>query len=686
MTPDRPDPFDPAPRRDPTPSSRGPAGERGVTARYGRYAGGPDPLAPPVDLAEALAAIGEDVMAGAAPDRALREFLRRGAAGRPGLDDLAGRAARRRRELSARHRLDGTLQEVKELLDRAVLAERKQLARDLDDDARFAEMRLDNLPPSTAGAVRELADYPWRSSEARDAYEQIRQALGAEVLEQRFEGMKQALQGASEEDRQRVTEMVKDLGDLLDAHARGEDVTEQFGQFMDKHGEFFPENPQNIDELVDALARRSAAAQRMWNSMTPEQRAELSELTQQAFGSPELAEALSRLDSSLRALRPGEDWDSAQRFEGQEGLGLGEGVAVLAEMGELDELSEQLSQSYAGAALDDIDLELLGKHLGEDAVVSAQTLAQLERELRESGYLQRRTDGSWRLSPAAMRRLGKDLLKDAAQRLSDRSGQRDARLAGAAGEATGSSRPWQFGDSEPWEVTRTVGNAVARMAAAGDDPRAGVRLAIGDVEVAETEARTEAAVALLVDVSFSMAIEGRWVPMKRTALTLHHLVTSRFRGDRLQLITFGRYARATDVDELTGLEAHYDQGTNLHHGLLLAARHFREHRGMQPVLLVVTDGEPTAHLDVGGESLFYYPPRPETLQLTVDALDALGRLGAQVTFFRLGDHPGLERFVAAMARRVDGKVVAPDLDDLGAAVVGSYLRAHTGPSVRDAFW
>ncbi len=660
-----------SPERDPASASASAS-----TARYGRYHGGPDPLAPPVDLADALAAIGEDVMAGASPDRALREYLRRGAKDRPGLDDLAGRVARRRRELSARHRLDGTLQQVRELLDRAVLAERKQLARDLDDDARFAEMRLANLPSSAAAAVGELADYPWRSSDAREAYEQIRQALGSEMLEQRFAGMKQSLQGASAEDRRRVTDMVKDLGDLLDTHARGEDVADRFADFMDKHGDFFPENPSNVDELIDALARRSAAAQRMWNSMTPEQRAELSELTQQAFGSPELSQHLERIDASLRSLRPGEDWSGSSRFEGQEGLGLGEGVGVLQEMGELDELSEQMSQSYAGASLDDVDLEMLGRHLDADATVAARTLAALERELRDSGYLQRRSDGTWRLSPAATRRLGKDLLKDAAQRLSDRSGRRDSRLAGAAGELTGSSRPWQFGDSEPWDVTRTVGNAISRSAAEGRDARDGVRLAIDDVEVAETEARTAAAVSLLVDVSFSMAFEGRWVPMKRTALTLHHLVASRFRGDRLQLVTFGRYARETDVDELIGLAPRYDQGTNLHHGLLLAARHFRTFRGMQPVLLVVTDGEPTAHLGPDGDAQFFYPPRPETLELSVHALDELRRLGTQVTFFRLGDHPGLERFVAAMARRVDGRVVAPDLDDLGAAVVGSYLRVH----------
>ena len=207
-----------------------------------------------------------------------------------------------------------------------------------------------------------------------------------------------------------------------------------------------------------------------------------------------------------------------------------------------------------------------------------------------------------------------------------------------------------------------------------------MRLQIGDVEVTETEARTQAAVALLVDTSFSMAMDGRWVPMKRTALALHTLITSRFRGDALQLIGFGRHAEVMQIEQLTALDAMWDKGTNLHHALLLANRHFRKHPTAQPVLLIVTDGEPTSHLEPDGEVYFAYPPHPLTVAYAVRELDNSGRLGAQTTFFRLGDDPGLARFVDSMARRVDGRVVAPELDDLGAAVVGSYLGARGGRS------
>jgi uncharacterized protein with von Willebrand factor type A (vWA) domain len=412
-------------------------------------------------------------------------------------------------------------------------------------------------------------------------------------------------------------------------------------------------------------------------SMSPDQRAELMALSEQAFGSPELMGQLSELDANLQALRPGENWDGSESFSGDEGVGLGDGTGILQDLAELESLGEQLGQAYGGARLDDIDLEALARQLGDDAVVSARTLAELERSMRDSGLLRRAADGSLRLSPAAMRQLGKSLLADTAKQLAGRTGQRDTRMAGAAGEQTGASREWAFGDTEPWDVTRTVTNAVTRTAIERGDPRS-LRIDVRDVEVAETEARTQSAVVLLVDVSYSMAAEGRWLPMKRTALALHHLVSTRFRGDRLHLVTFGRLAQAMDIDELTGLSSMREQGTNLHHALLLAEKFFREHPTLQPVLLVVTDGEPTAHLLPEGQAWFAYPPEPETVRLTVSALDRVTRRGTQTTIFRLGDDPGLARFMAGLAERVGGRVVAPDLDDLGAAVVDSYLRSRRG--------
>jgi uncharacterized protein with von Willebrand factor type A (vWA) domain len=437
--------------------------------------------------------------------------------------------------------------------------------------------------------------------------------------------------------------------------------------------------------------------------MTQEQRDELDALAQQAFGSPELMESLSALDGNLRSLRPGENWGGSEGMDGDEALSLGDGTGVFQDLADLDELAEQLSQSYRGSNLDDLDLDKLARQLGDEAAVDARTLQQLEQALRDTGTMKRGTDGRLKLTPKAMRQLGKALLRDVADRMSGRQGNREIRQAGAAGERSGATREWAFGDTEPWDVTRTITNAITREAGGPStgsvttpvperatpvpelvEGRPRVHIQIGDVEVQETEARTQACVALLVDTSFSMVMDGRWVPMKRTALALHTLITSRFRGDDLQLIAFGRHAEVIDIEQLTALEEMYNKGTNLHHALLLANRHFRKHPNAQPVLLIVTDGEPTSHLEASGDVFFSHPPHPVTVAYAVRELDNSMRLGAQTTFFRLGDDPGLARFIDSMARRVGGTVVAPELDDLGAAVVASYLGSRRPGRTPDA--
>ncbi len=636
---------------------------------YGPWHDGPDPLAPPVDIRDALDAIGRDVMDGRSPRSALDELLRRGTRNTSGLDELTRRLWQRRSRIQRRHNLDGTLQQVRELLDEALRAEKAELFPDPSDDARFREAQLDALPSGTAAAVRELSEYDWRSDEARESYRKISDLLGRELMESRFQGMKQALQNMRPEDSERIRAMMADLNDLLLSHLRGEDTAEQFDEFMRRHGEFFPENPRNTEELIDALAQRAAAAQRMMNSMSAEQRAELAELMAGAFGDPRLVEQIASLDANLRALRPGEDWTGSARMRGNQPLGLGEGAQAMADLAEIDALAEQLAQSYPGARLEDIDIEALERQLDEDAGVDARRLSELERELREQGLLERAPDGSLRLSPKALRRLGQTALRDVLS-AARRQGRRDSRNAGAAGEPTGSTRPWQFGDTEPWDTSRTVRNAVLRTASAGG----AVDLDVVDVEVVETEQRARAAVALCVDTSWSMVQDSRWVPMKRTALALHQLVSTRFRTDALQLITFGRHARPVDLAELVGLEGVWEQGTNLHHALLLAGRHLRRHSDAHPVVLVVTDGEPTAHLEPDGEAVFDWPPMPVTLRKTVAEVDALAKLGASVTVFMLGEDPSLAAFVDLIARRSGGRVVNPDLDGLGAAVVGDYLR------------
>src|SRR5690349_17796113 len=496
--------------------------------RYSRWHGGPDPLAPPYDLGNAVDEIGDSVLAGSGVREALRELLRRGTEGRRGLDELRRSVRERLRKARTAGRMDGTLQEVRELLDRALEAERRALFPDPDGAARLAEAELDALPEDTAGAVRALKDWSWRSPEAREAYEQIQDLLRREVLDSSFASMKNALENATPEDLQAVKDMVADLSNLLDAHNRGEDTDEPFRDFMAKHGQFFPETRQNIDELIDQLGRRAAAQERMMAGMSPEQRAELADLMAQTMQDMGLASEMAHLQDALRQARPDLPWGQrGQVPDGEQGLGMGDATSAVAELADLEALSNQLSQGYAGASMADIDEELLERALGRPAVDDLAALRQLERELERQGYLNR-SDGKLELSPKAVRRLGATALRRVFAKLeSTRRGEHDVADAGAAGELTGSSREWRFGDEQPLDVVRTVKNAVLRAAGAPRaDGESKVKIAVDDFEVVETERRTGAAVALLVDLSYSMALRGTWGAAKSTAMALHSLVTT----------------------------------------------------------------------------------------------------------------------------------------------------------------
>ncbi len=656
--------------------------------RYAAWADGPDPLAPPFDLRAAVDEIGQRVLAGDSLRDAIRDLLRRGPDGRQrgGLDDLARKVRKRREQLRRSGRFGGTLDQVRELLDRALEAERAELMADDSDDARFAEAELDAVPTDTARAVSALAERQWRSPQAAQAYEQIKQLLQRDVLDARFRGMAQALANPDPAAMAAVKDMLSDLNQLLDAHARGQDTGEQFAEFMSKHGEFFPDDPADVDELLDSLARRQQAAAKMFASMTPEQRQQLGELMDGAMQDMDLAAQLAALDDAVKALRPGSGRVRGEQMGSGPGMGTGQSLDLLEEMGDLDALAEQLAQDHPGATLDDVDVDTVERQFGARTAAEVQRLRDLERELQRQGFLTRGRGEELALTPKALRRLGQTALKAAFDQVRvGKRGTHDTRSAGAAGDPTGSHRQWEFGDEQPLDVVRTVSNAVLRSASDRTPPpvnartgRRTVRLEPDDFAVTETEQRSSAAVALCVDLSYSMVAEDRWGPMKQTALAVAHLMATRFPQDSLQIIGFNRVAAPMTTAELAAVDPEYLQGTNLQHALIHAGRHLRRHPQAEPVVLVVTDGEPTAHLEADGEAFFDWPPRPETIRATVEEVDALTRAGATINLFMLGEDRGLQRFVEAIARRNGGRVFSPDPARLGAFVVADYLRARTG--------
>ncbi|HET6209003.1 MAG TPA: VWA domain-containing protein [Jatrophihabitans sp.] len=644
-----------------------------MSIRYGAWHGGPDPLEPPYDIRQAVDEIGEDVLAGMSPRAALQRLLRGGADGRPGLDALRQQARRRARELRNSGRLDGTLEEVRRLLEHALDSERSALFPDPSDSARLAESELDALPHDTARAVRELADYAWRSPQAAADYQQISDLLRSQVLDAQFAGLRDALANPDPQAMQQIRQMLNDLNEMLDADARGEHTQADFDRFMAEHGQFFPENPANLAELVDSLARRAAAAERLLNSLSPQQREELGSLLDQAMSQAGLADQMARLQQSLRAARPDLAWGGSERMNGEQPLGYASGTEALAELADLDELAELALQDYPGASLADIDEEMVARALGSQAVADLEQLRRIERELQRQGYLEQGGHGL-ELSPRALRRLGTAALRKVFATLhSAGRGEHDVRDAGAAGEITGSSRQWHFGDEQPLDVVRTVRNAVLRTGTTG-----AVRLAAEDFEVIETERRSAAAVALLVDMSYSMELRGTWGEAKTTALALHSLVSTRYPQDAIEIIGFSDYARVMSPRDLVNHDWQRVYGTNLQHALMLARRHLDRHRNAEPVILVITDGEPTAHLAADGFSDFCWPPSMETVAATLAEVERCTRRGATINIFMLDDEHRLVEFMQEIGRRNGGRVFLTRSGALGEYVVSDYLKSRGG--------
>lgn len=690
--------------------------------RYGAWDGGSDPLAPPYDVRAAVDALGRDVMEGRSLREALRDLMRQGAPGERGdrdggLDALRERVRRRREQLRSSGDLAGSLEQARERLEQALTTERAALDQKAADAASreasssaggdapdseataaagaeatvaaLAHAQLDTLPRRTAAAVRELADYAWTSPAAEQTYRELLAELREQALRAQIPGLGQLGQQGREgeggqpgQGTEGVKELLGDLNALLAAHERGEDTTEQFAEFMAKHGDAFPEQPKDVDELLDALAQRAAAMQRLMRSLSKEDRAQMQQLMAQAMADAGLESEMSALTQHLQDLRPGAFVRGRGResFTGSEPLGLDDATGALAELADLDDLDDQLSMDGPGQGLDDVDVEAVERQLGPGAAAQLRRLAELERELKRQGWLTGPAT-ALQLSPKALRRLGQTALRRVfADLRATQRGSHDERSAGAAGEATGTWREWQFGDEQPLDAVATVRRAVLRSAASPTSTGGRVRLLPEDFAVAETERRSSAAVALCVDLSYSMFAEDRWAPMKQTALALAHLVATQHPGDALQIIGFDRTARTMTTAELAAVEPAWIQGTNLQHALGLARRHVGRHPGAQPIVLVVTDGEPTAHLDDDGEAWFDWPTSQETLRRTLEEVDAMTRSKVAINTFLLGEDPGLRRFADALARRNGGRVFAPSPDQLGEFVVADYLRARAASS------
>ncbi|MBW3618965.1 MAG: hypothetical protein KY461_01860 [Actinobacteria bacterium] len=647
------------------------AGEHLGDARYLRYDGSQDPLGGHVDVGEVLERLGNDLLHGFGGRQAVRDLLRRGLGDRRGLDELR-RETRRRRETLERHSdVGGPFQHVRDELDAIEQLERDALAARGGDDARWQELDLDTLPTDLGGRFRALQERSWVSSEARSRFAALAEQLRQDVLDAYLRDLTGAMRSVTPEDVAALTRMLAELNELLAARERGEEP--DVGPFLAAHGHLFPEGPTTLDEILEALARRAAAMSQVLASMTPEQRRELQDLAGAVFDDLDLQFQLSQLSDHLRAAAPELDWDRVR--EGVEGEGpasLGGLVDRMSTLSELEELEHALAGEHPGALLDDVDEEALRRHLGDDAVRDLRQLKRIEDELERAGVMRRR-DGELELTPRGARVLGERALGALYARVERRPA---TRTAGADPEPTGQTRPWAFGDREPLAVQRTVTNAILRAAGEGRPAGRGrVRLQADDLEVVETEVRPRTATALLLDLSFSMPLQGHLAPAKRMALAFAALVEGRHRQDSLHLIGFSDYARRMRPADLAAAGFERVYGTNMQHAFLLARRVLADDPRPVKQVVMVTDGEPTAHLE-GSEAVFNWPPVPETLEATLREAMRLARSGISLSIFLLEDAPGLVAFAERLASLTGGTVFGREAslsaDDVAERVVGGY--------------
>ena len=638
-----------------------------MQARYSRWDDSQDPFGPELSAGELLEELSDDALSGLGIEGALSRLMRRGMQGSfDGLDALRSRLRERRAREQANLDLSGPLEELRERLDDIVDRERSSLSFKAEDDSRMREAFLDALPPDVPGRIGELSDYRFVDPEAQAAFDELMEHIREQVMGAYFRSMAEGLRSMSPEDLARFRDMLAEMNQMIEQRERGEPY--DFEGFMQRHGEFFPGNPKTLDELLEQMAARMAAMSRLLASMSPEERAELQALSEQVLQDMDLAFEVDRLGSNLSSAFPDLGWGEPALAGGDEPMPLSATIDAMERLHELEELDRSLQGDYPGASIDDVDEETLRQALGEDAVRDLRRLKEIERALERAGLVSRER-GRLEVTPKGARSMGERALVRVFEQLRrDREGVHEAREAGGLAEPTGATRPWRFGDAGQIAVQRSVFNAVVR-----GGPGAQVRLEPDDLELLEAEQRTEAATALLLDLSFSMPLRGHDVHAKRMALALHALIEGRYPHDTLYLIGFSDYARQMQPRELAAAGWERVYGTNMHHAFHLAGRLLAQHPRATRQVIMVTDGEPTAHLE-GERAHFAWPPIPKTIRLTLAEATKLSRSGVTLNVFMLEDSPGLIGFMERLAELTAGRVFLMDDRELGSFVLRDFVR------------
>jgi uncharacterized protein with von Willebrand factor type A (vWA) domain len=646
-----------------------------------------------LDADEVLAQVTDDLVYHGDMNAALRRMLQEGLKDRngeriAGMRELLERLRQRRQEELAKHDLGGVYddiaQELREVVnqERAALDGLEEAARQSGDRRRedvvgaaMAErrMHLDLLPPDLAGQVRSLSEYDFASGEARERFEELMDRLRQEMVRTQFNQMSEAMANTSPEDLARLKDMLAALNTMLDRRAAGEDP--QFEQFMEAYGEFFPGNPQTLDELLEQMARQMAAAQAFLNSLSPQQRAQLQALSDQLLDDMDLRWQMEQLGQNLRQAVPGAGWENSYSTTGSDPLGMAEAAQLMDRLGNIDQLENLLRSAGSPGALAEADLDVAAEILGPDGARSLERLAELTRMLEEAGLIETR-EGRLELTPRGLRSVGQHALSDLFARLDkDRVGRHQAEREGPGHERTFDSKPYEFGDPFHLDIERTIRNAIARTG--GGSP---VALDPEDFEVERTEVLTRTSTVLLLDLSLSMPMRDNFLAAKKVALALHSLISSRYPRDYLGIVGFSQVARPLRPEQLPEVSWDFVMGTNMQHALLLARRQLSRQTGTKQVVMI-TDGEPTAHLEADGGVFVMYPPVRETVQATLAEVARCTAEGIRINTFMLDATEHLQAFVERLTRMNKGRAFFTTPENLGSYVLVDFLeqkRAQRG--------
>ncbi len=606
-----------------------------------------------------------------------------------GLQEILEELEAKRQELLESGDLGGVYAEIAEALDQIVdreqqgLEDRQMLAdmqmhdpasteldrrnADLAKEATSAkQLQLDILADDLANRVQGLQNYEFESNEAQEQFEDLLNKLRQEMVNNAFDQTSESIQNMSPEDLERQKAMMNALNDMLEQREMG--IEPDFAAFMDEFGDFFPGKPETLDELLEQLAQQMAAAEAMFNSMSPEQQDQLRQMMENLLQDMGLADEMRRLTQNLQGAMPDAGWGEGYQMTGSMPLGFGEAQNTMRQMGAAQRLQDFMRGVNDPRQLSELDMKGLRDLLGDAAADSMERMAGMTRDLEDAGLIHTE-GGRMELTARGVRKLGQKALKEIFSDLdSGMLGGHDVDHVGIGHERSFQTKPYEYGDPFNLHIEKTIGNAVRR--GGGGMP---VRLDPNDFEIEQTEQSVASSTVLLLDISYSMVWEGRFVPAKKVALALQSLITGQFPKDYFGLVAFNYAAREVPGRLLPTLESPHSQGTNLAYALFLARRMLAAQSGTKQILCV-TDGEPTAYTDETGQSHFTYPYTEVPERAALKEVVRCTKSGIRINTFMLGDSPAMVNFVNTMAHINKGRVLHTNPYNLGSYILQDFLK------------